>query len=141
MKETVLLYNINGEKAKNIKRVLLLLGLRGKSVTEDLYGEKIGILAGMLTKEEIQNEESTVDPKEIGNVQENVPFTEEMLVMCGFSDEKVDKFLMEMRKKKVGKINLKAVLTPYNALWNSYELYHELKKEHKSFSSSSVSST
>lgn len=135
MKETVLLYNINEEKAKNIKRVLLLLGLRGKNVTEDLYGEKIGILAGMLTKEEIQNEENTVGSKEIGNVQENVPFTEEMLVMCGFSDEKVDKFLMEMRKKKIGKINLKAVLTPYNALWNSYELYQELKKEHKSFSS------
>lgn len=134
MKETVLLYNINGEKVKNIKRVLLLLGLRGKQVSEDMYGEKIGILAGMLKEDDVQNEKNMVESGEIEDKQKNNPFTEEMLVMCGLSDDKVDKFLMEMRKKKIGKINLKAVLTPYNALWNSYELYHELKKEHESFS-------
>ncbi|MCI8410699.1 MAG: DUF3783 domain-containing protein [Lachnospiraceae bacterium] len=139
MKETVLLYNINGEKAKNIKRVLLLLGLRGKNVSEDMYGEKLGILAGMLTEEAVQNEKRVVESENSGDTQDNVPFTEEMLVMCGFSNEKVDKFLIEMKKKKVEKINLKAVLTPYNAFWNSYELYHELKKEHESFGSLSKS--
>lgn len=131
MKEMVLLYNLNGEKAKNIKRVLLLLGIRAKSVTEDVYGEKLGVLADMLTKEEAQNVKIDVEPEKEDVTEENVRFTEEMLVMCGFSNERVDRFLMEMRKQKVEKIGLKAVLTPYNALWDSYELYRELRKEHK----------
>lgn len=127
----MLLYNINGDKAKNIKKILLLLGIRVKIVTEDMYGEKLGVLAGMLTKEETQNVKINVEPEEVEVAGENVPFTEEMLVMCGFSNERVDRFLMEMRKQKVQKIGLKAVLTPYNALWDSYELYRELMKEHK----------
>lgn len=131
MKETVLLYNINGDKAKNIKKILLLLGIRGKSVTADMYTEKLGVLAGMLAKEEAQNVKTDIEPEKVEVAGENVRFTEEMLVMCGFSNERVDRFLMEMRKQKVQKIGLKAVLTPYNALWDSYELYRELMKEHK----------
>lgn len=131
MKETVLLYNINADKTRSIKRVLLLLGMRGKNVTEDMYEEKIGVLAGMLSKEKAQSTESLMEPDKVEITEKIVPFTEEMLVMCGFSNERVDRFLTEMRKKKVERIDLKAVLTPYNALWNSYELYRELKKEHK----------
>lgn len=131
MKETVLLYNINAEKAKNIKRILLLLGVRAKNVTEDMYKEKLGVLAGIMTKEEIQKEKTAIGTEKMETAEETVPFAEEMLVMCGFSNERVDRFLLEMRKKKVEKIDLKAVLTPYNARWNSYELYYELKKEHK----------
>ena len=131
MKETVLLYNINGEKAKNIKKILLLLGIRGKSVTEDMYREKLGVLAGILTKEEAQNVKTDVESEKEDVTEENVRITEEMLVMCGFSNERVDRFLTEMRKQKVQKIGLKAVLTPYNALWDSYGLYRELMKEHK----------
>lgn len=131
MKEMVLLYNIDEEKAKKIKRVLLLLGIRAKKVTADLYEEKLGVLAGMMTKEEAQNIKPSIEPEKVDVSEETLPFTDEMLVMCGFSNARVDSFLMEMRKKKIERIDLKAVLTPYNALWNSYEIHRELEKEHK----------
>lgn len=131
MKETVLLYNIDEEKVKKIKRVLLLLGMRAKNVTADMYEEKLGVLAGMMTKEQAQDAKCSIEPEKVDISEETSPFTDEMLVMCGFSNARVDSFLMEMRKKKIERINLKAVLTPYNALWNSYEIHRELEKEHK----------
>lgn len=131
MKETVLLYNVGEEKAKNIKRILLLLGIRAKIVTEDMYEEKLGVLAGVMTKEEAEKATPPVEPEKVEIEEGRNLLTEEMLVMCGLSNQKVDRFLMEMRKKKVERIDLKAVLTPYNALWNSCELHKELEKEHK----------
>lgn len=116
---------------KSIKRILLLLGIRAKNITADMYGEKLGVLAGMMTREEAEKSKPAIEPEKLEITDEMEPFEDEMMVMCGFSNPKVDAFLMEMRKKKVERIDIKAVLTPHNALWNSYELHNELEKEHR----------
>ncbi|HIT90497.1 MAG TPA: DUF3783 domain-containing protein, partial [Candidatus Merdenecus merdavium] len=55
----------------------------------------------------------------------------EMMVMKGLSSAKIDQIILQFRKNGIGKINLKAVITPSNQSWNSLELYEEIKKEHQ----------
>ncbi|WP_412710658.1 DUF3783 domain-containing protein [Clostridium sp. AF37-7] len=43
----------------------------------------------------------------------------------------MDAFIYALRKKGVGRIDYKAVLTPYNMKWDSVQLYEEIKKEHE----------
>ena len=58
-------------------------------------------------------------------------FSDEMAIMAGFSSAQIDAFIHALRKKGVGRIDYKAVLTPYNMKWDSVQLYEEIKKEHK----------
>jgi hypothetical protein len=60
-----------------------------------------------------------------------VDFSEEILVLRGFSDRRLDTFLKEMRKQGIERIQLKAILTPTNCRWNSFQLYQEIRKEHE----------
>lgn len=121
-KEMVLLYNIDKEKERKIKSVLLLMKVRVKTVAPEQFLEKIGTLTGMIKEEE--NKQEITDEK-------NSDFTDEMLVMSGFSNARLDTFLQMMRKKKIEKVALKAVVTPHNYQWNAYQLHEELVKEHE----------
>lgn len=58
---------------------------------------------------------------------------EEMLVICGLSEEKLDLFLQTLRSSGAG-VSLKAVLTPHNAKWSFSDLYNELRQERKALS-------
>lgn len=58
-------------------------------------------------------------------------FSDEMAIMAGFSSAQIDAFIYALRKKGVGRIDYKAVLTPYNMKWDSVQLYEEIKKEHE----------
>lgn len=119
--EVVLLYNLsNTEKGKQIKRLLILLGITIKEISKEQYFQSIGSLAGIKgfeKNEEIYNEEG---------------FLDEMLVMHKFTSQRIDVILKGFRKAGIEKVDLKAVVTPTNASWNSLELYEEIKKEHES---------
>lgn len=126
-KEMVLLYNIDKEKERKIKSVLLLMKVRAKSVTPELFCEKIGVLTGVIPQEDVQSD----------NIEKKISdFTDEMLVMSGFSNARIDTFLQMMRKKKIEKVALKAIVTPHNYQWNAYELHEELAKEHEKMNGS-----
>ncbi len=45
--------------------------------------------------------------------------------------QKLDQFLNAMRKQKIPKINLKAMLTEHNVKWDSMTLHDELAREHE----------
>ena len=51
--------------------------------------------------------------------------------MKDFSNSQMDSFLQFFRDNQLKNVDLKAVLTPVTARWNSMELYRELKKEHQ----------
>ena len=51
--------------------------------------------------------------------------------MTGFTGQKLDQFLNAMRKQKIPKINLKAMLTEHNVKWDSVTLHDELAREHE----------
>ena len=51
--------------------------------------------------------------------------------MKDFTGRRIDTLLLNLRKAKVPKINLKAIVTEQNAAWSFYHLYEEIKEEHR----------
>ena len=116
---TALLYNLEQtSKGNQIKFILIQLGVHIKNIQPNQYLIPLGILSGADKVSEAPSDLYT----EKG-------FSEEMLVMKGFSNALLDEFLLRMRKAKLPRIELKAILTPSNQNWNSLTLYEELKKE------------
>ncbi len=115
MRSLLLTYNIPQAKLDKLRVLCLRLGVRVRPVKPEQYG---------LTLSELTAQE----PPEGGAAGEE-PFTEEMAVMCGFSDKMVDDFLKGTRTSRIPAIPLKAVLTPTNAQWTSRELHRELSAE------------
>ena len=60
-------------------------------------------------------------------------FTGEMLVFCGFASDDLDSFLQGYKQTGVPRVDLKAVLTQYNADWTPKKLFEELSKEREAF--------
>lgn len=58
-------------------------------------------------------------------------FSDEMLVLHGFSNEQMDAFLAFFREKQIPSVALKAMLTPVTQHWSSIQLHDELTREHK----------
>ncbi|MBB5263810.1 alcohol dehydrogenase [Catenibacillus scindens] len=118
--ETVLLYNFNDpQKLRNMKMVFLKMGIRMRTVTPDMYMEPVGALARL-------------KGYELSHIPyEGSGFDDEMMVMNGFSSARLDELLRQLRRNKVPKIPLKAVVTAHNAAWTSLELHSELTKEHQ----------
>lgn len=134
--EIVLLYHIEDEeKAKRLKRVLLLMGVKIRMVSPEQYHLPIKDLingqSGEITKEETANLMDCVKTQDTdGAENEKESIQEEMMVMYGFSGNRLDELLNALRKNQ-SRINLKAILTETNKEWSSYVLYQELKKEHE----------
>ncbi len=120
MKETVLLYNFTADRDRllKVRMALLPLGVRIRTVGKEEYGLPVGVLAG-------------VKDLPASAVENPGDFEDEMAVMAGFTSGKVDAFIQALRKKGVGRIDYKAILTPTNQMWDSVTLYRELKKEHE----------
>ena len=117
--ETVLLYNMDNEKSRKLKMLMIRMGIRIRMVDKEDYGSPVGILAGL-------KEITLEDPN-----AEVMDFNDEMMILRGFTNARLDLFLQVMRKEGIGRINYKAILTPTNARWNSWQLYQEIKKEHE----------
>lgn len=122
--ETILLYNIAGTPlAAALKPLLLKMKFRVKIISPAQYRQQIGFLAGVHGF------------SDNGTLYEGEAFEEPMLVLCHLTEQRLDRFLLEMRQKKIPKIALKAVLTAQNQTWDSLTLYHELKAEHEALNS------
>ena len=121
--ETVLLYNIDSEKGRKLRMLMLRMGMRARVVDKADYGKPVGLLAGL--------KDVTVEDPD-GEVSD---FSEEMMVMRGFTERRLDLFLQSMRREGIERIDYKAILTPVNSRWNSCQLYQELKKEHEQMNS------
>ena len=117
--ETVLLYNMDNEKSRKLKMLMIRMGMRIRMVDKEDYGSPVGLLAGL-------KEITLEDPH-----AEVMDFNDEMMILRGFTNVRLDLFLQAMRKEGIGRINYKAILTPTNARWNSWQLYQELKQEHE----------
>lgn len=109
---TLLLFNIAPQKRAALQVIGLRCGCRMQAVPTEKQGATLArILSG-----------------ETGEITPAEPFTEELLVMAGLNDRRLDTVLTELRRRKVH-IPLKAVVTPTNADWTAVELYEELCRE------------
>lgn len=121
VRETVLYYNPEkSDKIRRIKGILVRMGIRIRNIGPELVNQKVGYLAGIKDFAEQQEEPGEALPV--------IP--EEMMVLYGFSDRRLDELLKQLRKNKVP-VALKAVLTESNCAWSFYQLYEEIRAEHK----------
>lgn len=118
MKQVVLLYNFKKSRLQSVRRALAPLRVTVKTVSKRAFSQPVGYLAGI----------DGILPS--GEKYTGEGFTDEMLVMCGFGSEMIDLLIALLNQSPVGKINLKAVITPSNVYWSSIALYEEIKAEH-----------
>lgn len=127
--ELVLYYSTGDPRMKKqemmMKSVLVRMGVKIRNVTPDQVMESVGYLAGVpgFEKREVLQQ---------SEAEEKIPqITEQMLVMKDFTSRRIDTLLLNLRKAKVPKINLKAIVTEQNAGWSFYHLYEEIGEEHR----------
>lgn len=119
MKETVLLYNFSDESLGKIRRALLPLKIRIKTVGVDEYSQPLGFLAGI----------AGIEP--LTETYSGDGFKDELMLICGLNQVKLQALLNALYKNGVGRIDLKAMLTPTNISWNSTRLYEAVKADHE----------
>lgn len=146
-KETVLYYNPGDpETAKHValmKSVLVRMGIRIRNVGPDQIHETVGYLAGLEGYPSREEAKGMLDRQEDGvteghrtedhwtEAEASLAIPVEVMVLKQFSDRRLDELLMNLRRAKVPRIRLKAVLTEHNSHWSFYQLYEELWKEHQ----------
>ena len=127
--ELVLYYSTGDARMKKqemmMKSVLVRMGVKIRNVAPDQVQESVGYLAGVPGFEKREVSETL-------ETEEKLPeITEPMLVMRDFTGRRIDTLLLNLRKAKVPKINLKAIVTEQNAGWSFYHLYEEIGEEHR----------
>ena len=132
MKQTVLLYNFTDpNRLAKVQQALLPLGFRLRIVRKEDYKKPVGALAGVKGMED----EAAAEPSGgEGARGGEIDFSDEMAVMAGVTSAQVDAFIRALRRNGGGRIDYKAVLTPYNKNWDSVRLYREIRREHESMS-------
>ena len=113
---TLLLCNLPPEKRAAVWGIAIQCGCRCVTVEKEQFGST---LAQILADEP-------------GGAPPDQPFTEELLVLSGLSDQQMDTLLTFLRQKRIF-IALKAVVTPTNAAWTVQKLYGELCRERAAF--------
>lgn len=115
MIQTILLFNVPKQKAAKITRAALPLKLRVKNIPKTDFAKTLGELAGI---------------SELTNISyDGDGISEEMMVLCGFSDSLIDKLFFAMKRTGAGLVKLTAILTETNKDWNVPALFEEIKKE------------
>lgn len=109
-----------------VKGVLVQMGVKIKNLTPERCVMKIGSLVGM---EGFEKEKVSGQEKQLSLMRE------EMMILAGFTDERLEALLANLKKAGVPRINLKAIVTETNAGWTPCELYLQLAEEHRQMNS------
>lgn len=128
--------NVLDEKKKNdILLVCQRLGVKVESVgSESLNKTLLSIFASMNNNDSEKLKTNALNNIGAFTLQSskkapalyNLP---EFMIFNGFTDEVLDEFLHAYRAAGIPKIQLKAVVTPFNIGWTLYELIEHLKEE------------
>ena len=119
MNELALFYNFSDERLRKAKFALMPLKIRVKKVEKEDFNQPIGFLA---------------DIKGITPVAEKYDgsgFDDEMIVMHNFTSKSIDLLIKALNKCGVGRVPLKAVITPTSKEWDSITLIKALKADHE----------
>lgn len=118
MKKTVLLFNFDENRLPLVKRAVMPLKTGIKVVDKKDFNQVLGYLAEIPGFQIIE-----------GEAEET--FDDEMLVMAGFARKDIDELIRSLKKHGAGRVDLKAILTPTNSLWDCVRLYKAVKADHE----------
>lgn len=118
-KPTILYYD-NGqeEKKKSLEKLVSHMGISFIPITPAHFLQTIGYLA-KIKGFPFKRVSPLTAPPEIST---------DVMVMCHFSEDKLDAFLTQLRSSKAPQIPLKAVLTAQNCFWTFSQLVQELQE-------------
>ena len=119
MREIALFYNFSEERLRKARFALLPLKISVKAVAKEDFNQPLGYLVGI---KEIAPADTPYDGE---------GFEDEMLVLHNFTNKSLDSMLRALSKCGVGRVPLKAVVTPTNKDWNSVELHKAVKADHE----------
>ena len=117
MKELAMFYNFSDERLRKAKFALMPLKIQVKKVEKEDFNQPIGYLAGI----------KGVEPA----AEKFDGFDEEMIVMHNFTNKTIDSLIRALNKCGVGRVPLKAVITPTSKDWDSLTLIKALKADHE----------
>ena len=151
MNKIVLAYNFNAERLQQLRQVCMILKVNCKAVAPEQFDDAVGFLAGVkdcpqtaVNPPENQEEklaktlaetakDSEEDPETVKREAEQLLMQaaqKEMVFLCGFDIHLLNRFLAAVKKGKLQKVELKAMLTPSNRQWSGRHLLKELAAEH-----------
>ena len=116
MKELAMFYNFSDERFRKAKFALMPLKIQVKKVEKEDFNQPIGYLAGI----------KGVEP--VAEKFDGDGFDEEMIVMHNFTNKTL---IRALNKCGVGRVPLKAVITPTSKGWDSLTLIKALKADHE----------
>ncbi len=113
--EHLIAFHFNDTELLKLKQLAAILKIPFKTVETTDYYQTLGALASGKTNPLVK------------------PFTgeapaESLLLLCGFSEKRMDKLLLSLRKRQI-QADYKAVLTPTNSQWNVLRLMLEMRAE------------
>lgn len=117
--EKLLIFHLDDTEYKKLEQITRNLKIRCERVADSAYNQTLEALAS-----------GKVNPLAT-TFTGNIP-PESLLLMCDFSDKRMDKLLFELRKAGVA-IDFKAVLTPTNQKWTIPQLMFEMHKERAAY--------
>lgn len=117
MNEIALFYNFSEERMRKARLALLPLKIRTKIVSKVDYNHPLGYLAGIKGIEPSSEE------------FDGEGFDEEMILLHNFTNKTIDNLIRALNKCGVGRIPLKAVITPTNKDWSSVQLYKAVRAD------------
>jgi len=151
MNKIVLAYNFNSERLQQLRQVCMILKLNCKAVAPEQFDDAVGFLAGVkdcpqtaVNPPENQEEKLAGTLEEAAKKAGEDPETvkkeaeqqlmqaaqKEMVFLCGFDMHLLNRFLAAVKKSKLQRVELKAMLTPANRQWSGRHLLQELAAEH-----------
>ncbi len=151
MNKIVLAYNFNQERLQLLRQVCMILKVNCKAVAPEQFDDAVGFLAGIKDCPQTavnppENQEEKLaetleeaakktgeDPETVKKEAEQLLMQaaqKEMVFLCGFDMYLLNRFLAAVKKGKLQRVDLKAMLTPANRQWSGRHLLQELAAEH-----------
>lgn len=125
VRKPMILYYDNGqeEKRRSLEKALEHMGIAFVPITGAHFLQTVGHLAKV----------KGFPARKIPPFQSTPEITKDVLIMCNFTEEKLDMFLNLMKNGTIPQVALKAVLTAQNCFWTFAQLFQELEEEHRNF--------
>ena len=118
MNKVILAYNFKQDRLQSLRLICMMLKIQLKPVAREALLQPGG---AFLVSEGIE----PVEEKFTGD-----DWREEMIFLCGIDRQTLDKLLFAIKRSKLQRIELKAMLTPHNVGWSGAKLLQELAEEH-----------
>ena len=132
----ILLFGFGGfagsQTAESLRKRMEEMNIVSRMIAKKDYLVPLGILASLTgTGRTVRGAKDQIPDQGLPREYTGEEFPVRILLFVGFGSEELDAALAACRECGIGRNDLKAVLTPDNALWNAVTLCRELTEEHR----------